>query len=277
MRRGRGWVLGALLLAAAPVALARPTDNRVIVQDFVDLFYAKRDMAGAFAAHVSADYVQHNPGLPDGPAAAVAALGPMFAQSGSRFDVKHLLVDGDLALVHLFGQGKPGTAGGAVADLYRLKDGKVVEHWDVLQPIEPGIDPLAAAPVKARVKGEAERNRRIFMQFVDLLFAKGQVEQAYRRYVAADLIQHNSRMGQGRDAAVAVIEGMRASPGASFEVLHVLVDGDLAAVHYRGKLSAGDHGEAVVEIFRFDKGRIVEHWDMFQPVPEKSMNDHPMF
>nr|WP_256869476.1 nuclear transport factor 2 family protein [Sphingobium lactosutens] len=257
--------------------MAKAVDNRAIVADFVDRFYMKRDVAGAFAAHVGPDYIQHNPGLPDGTKAAVEALGPMFARPGSRFEVKHLLIDGDLALVHLFGQGNPDTPGAAVADLYRLKDGKVVEHWDVLQPIAAGTDPLAMAPVAVDDKEDTTGNRRAFTKFIDRLFGKGDVEGAYTQFVAPNLIQHNSRMGQGRDSAVSAIKGLRSAPGASFTVQHILVDGNFAAVHYRGKLSADDRGAAVVEIFRFDKGMIVEHWDMFQPVPENARNAHPMF
>ncbi|HUD93279.1 nuclear transport factor 2 family protein [Sphingobium sp.] len=270
-------IMSVALVSVAPAVVAKALENRAIFTDFVDRFYTKRDVAGAFAAHVALDYIQHNPGLPDGPKAAVEALAPMFARPDSRFEVKHLLIDGDLALVHLFGQGKPGTPGAAVADLYRLEDGKVVEHWDVLQPIEPGSDSMAMASAKPAVEGATTRNRAAFDRFIALLFEKGDVEGAYRQFVAPDLIQHNSRMGQGRDGAIAAIKGLRSAPGATFEVQRLLVDGDLAAVHYRGKLSAQDRGAAVVEIFRFDKGRIVEHWDMFQPVPETSRNAHPMF
>ncbi|BBD99508.1 DUF4440 domain-containing protein [Sphingobium amiense] len=266
----------ALLALAAPLA-ARTIDNRGIVRDFVERFYDRRDVAGSFAAHVAPDYIQHNPGLPDGASAAVEALAPMFAAPGSRFDVKHVLVDGDLALVHLFGQGKPGTSGAAVADIYRLKDGRIVEHWDVIQPAAPGSDPLAMA-AHPRGPGDTARNRRAFTAFIDLLFARGDVAAAYDRFVAPDLIQHNSRMGQGRADAVAGITALRAAPGAAFEVQRILVDGAFAAVHYRGRLSTEDRGAAIVEIFRFDdRGMIVEHWDMFQPLPETSRNAHPMF
>lgn len=270
-------IMSVALIAIAPAVIAKGADNRAIVADFVDRFYIKRDVAGAFAAYVSPDYIQHNPGLPDGPEAAVAALAPMFARPGSRFDVKHLLIDGDLALVHLFGQGKADTPGAAVADLYRLKDGKLVEHWDVLQPVAPDSDPLAMAPVAAHGKADTSGNRRSFAQFVDRLFRQGDVEGAYARFVAPDLIQHNSRMGQGRDSAVAAIRGLRSAPGATVSIHNILVDGDLAAVHYRGTLSRDDGGAAVVEIFRFDKGMIVEHWDMFQPMPTSARNAHPMF
>ncbi|WP_420143036.1 nuclear transport factor 2 family protein [Sphingobium sp.] len=271
-------LLASLALAStAPVLLAKSVDNRSIVTSFVDRFYGKRDVAVAFAAFVAPDYIQHNPGLPDGPKAAVEALGAMFARPDSRFEVTHLLIDGDLALVHLFGQGKPGTPGAAVADLYRLKDGKVAEHWDVLQPIEPGSDPLAMASAGPAGKDMTAQNRVAFSGFIKMLFDRGDVDGAYRRFVAPDLIQHNSRMGQGRDQAVAVIRGLRSAPGARFDVQRILVDGNLAAVHYRGQLSANDRGAAIVEIFRFHDGMIVEHWDMFQPMPQNSRNAHPMF
>ena len=270
-------LMSVALIAIAPAVVARTIDNRAIIGDFVERLYGKRDVAGAFAAHVSSDYIQHNPGLPDGPKAAVEALGPMFARPGSRFSVKHLLIDGDLALVHLFGQGNPDTPGAAVADLYRLKGGKVVEHWDVLQPIEEGSEPLAMASVTAQDKQKPIDNRRAFAQFINLFFHKNDVEGAYRQFVSEDLIQHNSRMGQGRDSAVAAIKSLRSKPGATSSVQHILVDGNLAAVHYRGQLSKDDRGAAVVEIFRFNKGKIVEHWDMFQPLPKTARNAHPMF
>jgi predicted SnoaL-like aldol condensation-catalyzing enzyme len=266
----------AICAVTAPIAIAQAVDNRAIITRFVERFYTQRDVAGAFADHVSPHYIQHNPGLPDGRQAAVEALGPMFARPGSHFDVKHLLVDGDLALVHLYGQGKPDTPGAAVADIYRLQGGKIVEHWDVLQPIETGIDPLATATMVPQ-RSDRVNNRRAFRQFIDLLFRQNKVVAAYRHYVAPDLIQHNARMGQGREAAITAITGLRATPGASFTVQRVLVDGNLAAVHYRGKLSTDDRGAAVVEIFRFDRGRIVEHWDMFQAMPTTSRNAHPMF
>jgi predicted SnoaL-like aldol condensation-catalyzing enzyme len=109
--------------------------NRAIVLDFVDLFYRQRRVREAFERHVAEDYTQHNPNIPDGREAAIAMLAPKFADPQAIFDVKRVLVDGDLACVHLHGAPAPGTLGAAVADLFRLADGKIVEHWDVLQPV----------------------------------------------------------------------------------------------------------------------------------------------
>ena len=111
--------------------------NRRVVEDFARLFYAERNVPAAFAAHVAEDYIQHNPTIADGRQAAVDALADKFATDGARFDVQRILVDGDLALVHIKAS-FPGRPVAAVADIYRLDSGKVVEHWDVLQPMPEG-------------------------------------------------------------------------------------------------------------------------------------------
>jgi len=111
-------------------------DTRAIVTEFARIFYTERDPRTAFARFVAPDYIQHNPGLPDGPAAAVEGLEPKFQAEGARFEVQRILVDGDLAVVHLKAS-RPGAPDTAVADFYRIRDGRLVEHWDVLQPVPP--------------------------------------------------------------------------------------------------------------------------------------------
>jgi predicted SnoaL-like aldol condensation-catalyzing enzyme len=109
--------------------------NRAVVEDFVDLFYRQRAVRLAFERHVVADYAQHNPNIADGREAAVVALEPKFSAPGFNADVKLVLVDGDYAAIHIHARSAPDERGGAVADLYRLADGRIVEHWDVLQPV----------------------------------------------------------------------------------------------------------------------------------------------
>ena len=268
-------VAGAVPVAAGATQMA--VDNRAVMRRFVDLFYGKHDVRAAFNTFVVPGYIQHNPGIADGRAAAIAALAPMFRAPGAAFEVRHLLVDGDLALVHLFGRGRAGTPGAAVADLYRLRDGRIVEHWDVIQPVAAGTDPLASAPSVSAGAGVTAANRVVIAGFVDLMFRQKQVAVAFETYVAPDLIQHNATLGQGRAASVAALAPMFARPSARFDVRHTLVDGNLAAVHYHGHIDPNHAGAAVMEIFRLSGGRIVEHWDMFQPVPATAANPHPMF
>ena len=109
--------------------------NRQIIQEFADLFYRQHKVREAFELYVSPNYIQHNPGLKDGRTAAIEALTPLFSNPGATFEIKRILVDGNLAAIHLFGRGDPKTKGAAVVDLYRLDEGKIVEHWDVIQPL----------------------------------------------------------------------------------------------------------------------------------------------
>lgn len=128
-----------VLLAIATVALLgngpAAADNRRIIEDFARLFYVERDVRQAFETYVVPDYIQHNPGVPDGREAAIALLQPMFSDRNRSFEVRKIIVDGDLAAIHIFARPDPAARGAAVADFYRLKDGKIVEHWDVIQPI----------------------------------------------------------------------------------------------------------------------------------------------
>jgi predicted SnoaL-like aldol condensation-catalyzing enzyme len=140
--RGRVWLALALALAPAagqarphPSAASRTEANRAIIADFAHRFYDLRDVRGAFERYVAPDYIQHNANILDGREAAIAALEPMFTAPGSHFEIKRIIVDGDMAVIHLHGRAGAVSDGGTVADIYRLKGGKIVEHWDILQPI----------------------------------------------------------------------------------------------------------------------------------------------
>jgi predicted SnoaL-like aldol condensation-catalyzing enzyme len=111
--------------------------NRAIVTEFARIFYEERDVTKAFTRFVAEEYTQHNPTIADGRQAAIDALEPKFGNPNSRFEIKKILVDGDLAVVHV--RAFPlGGKEAAVADFFRLSDGLIVEHWDVLQVVPEG-------------------------------------------------------------------------------------------------------------------------------------------
>ncbi|MDQ0145591.1 nuclear transport factor 2 family protein [Pseudarthrobacter niigatensis] len=106
--------------------------NREAFERFVEIFYTQKRVREAFGFLVADKYKQHNPTIPDGPEAAIRMLTPKFDGSpDSRFEVQRILVDGDLAMVHVRASG-PGRPDAAVADIYRFEAGRIVEHWDVL-------------------------------------------------------------------------------------------------------------------------------------------------
>jgi predicted SnoaL-like aldol condensation-catalyzing enzyme len=124
----------ALPLSLVLGAAHRP-DNRAIVTDFARLFYIERDVHRAFETYVAPGYIQHNPGITDGREAAVALLTPMFADRVKTFTIQRIVVDGDMAVIHVHVRPTPDSRGASVFDMYRLKGGKIVEHWDAIQPV----------------------------------------------------------------------------------------------------------------------------------------------
>lgn len=121
----------------------------------------------------------------------------------------------------------------------------------------------------------ADERRRFFGQFVDLMYRAKDVRAAFDRYVAADYVQHNPGLSDGRDAARDALVPMFADPGFSPLVIRLVVDGDLCAVHLK-IVRNGSPVAAVVDLYRAAGESIVEHWDVIQPWPAISANDHPM-
>lgn len=114
---------------------AQTERNRAIVTRFADLMYVHENPRAAFEAYVAPAYIQHNPGIADGRDAAVRALVPLFAKPQGSFEIRRILIDGNLAAIHLLSHHVPGDRGTAVVDIYRLRSGRIVEHWDVLQSV----------------------------------------------------------------------------------------------------------------------------------------------
>lgn len=110
------------------------------------------------------------------------------------------------------------------------------------------------------------------------LASSGKVREAYRAYVGPGFRHHNPFFPGDAETLMAAMEDNAAqNPDKAIEVHHALEDGNLVAVHGRVRLKPEDLGTALVHIFRFDGDRIVELWDLGQPVPKDSPNENGMF
>jgi len=132
-------LVAVLLMAFAPAAVAADAkqmeDNKQVVVQFYDLAINQKNFEAA-AKFLGPRYVQHNPRAADGPEglkAFLAFLRDKFPDYHS--DIKRVFADGDYVILHVHNVPTPGSRGNAIVDIFKLENGKVVEHWDVRQEI----------------------------------------------------------------------------------------------------------------------------------------------
>ncbi len=114
--------------------------NKKLVLDFYHKLLGEKDYEAA-RAYMGAEYRQHAPYASDGHA-GIAEWVRKFKESFPQhhYAVKKVIAEGDLVVLHLHGMNGPNPHGESVVDIFRIKDGKVVEHWDVIQPIPETAD-----------------------------------------------------------------------------------------------------------------------------------------
>jgi predicted SnoaL-like aldol condensation-catalyzing enzyme len=123
-----------------------------------------------------------------------------------------------------------------------------------------------------------ERNKETVVAFFTQAFNDKQPEDAVAKYAGSQYIQHNPDTPDGAAAFVESTKGFIAQyPAVSVEIRRVIAEGDFVVTHDLVKRSPDDRGLAGIDIFRLENGKIVEHWDARQPVPEKSANNNTMF
>jgi predicted SnoaL-like aldol condensation-catalyzing enzyme len=128
------------------------------------------------------------------------------------------------------------------------------------------------------VNDDLEANKRTVVSFYELAFNSRQPAEAIARYAGPGYRQHNPEVGDGPEAFIGFVAGFtRAFPQLHLHIQRVIAEGPYVVLHVWAKTTPSDRGKAVVDIFRLQDGRVVEHWDVLQDIPERSANQNTMF
>ena len=125
---------------------------------------------------------------------------------------------------------------------------------------------------------QLEKNKKNAIEFYDLIFNHNKPEEGIEKFVGEEYIQHNPGVGDGKQPFIEYFTKMgKEYPGKRVQFKRVIAEGNYVVLHCHQEWP-GDNEYAGIDIFRFDdNGKIVEHWDVLQIVPERSANDNTMF
>ena len=124
-----------MVLFSLPVCAADLEANKKSVVAFYEKAINQKDFDAA-SKHLGSRYIQHNPVAADGPEGLKGFIGFLRDKfPSSKSEIKRVFAEGDYVILHVHAVREPGTRGRAIIDIFRLENGKIVEHWDVAQDV----------------------------------------------------------------------------------------------------------------------------------------------
>jgi len=136
---------------------------------------------------------------------------------------------------------------------------------------------LAMTSVQGADAQQQETNKKNVVEFYEKALNQKDFEAA-SRYLGQRYTQHNPGAADGPEGLKAFIQFLRDKfPNSRSEIKRVFADGDYVIVHVHAIREPGTRGRAIIDIFKLENGKIVEHWDVGQDIPEKAANANGMF
>jgi predicted SnoaL-like aldol condensation-catalyzing enzyme len=262
-------LLASVAIAAImPMAAVADDATKAFAIEALDATLAQGN-PDAVDQYFDAGYIQHNPDIASG-ADALKGLIENLAQSGNfKADFARVIADGDIVAFHGRYEGF-GPTPMIAFDVFRVENGKIVEHWDNLIE-QAAVNPSGHSQIDGATEivdlDKTEENKAKVREFLTRAMIDGE-ELDYTQYINAEnYVQHNSEVGDGLMAFGGFLHEME-EKGISMkydQVHQVIGEGNFVLAMSEG--SFGDQAQAFYDLFRLDQGLIVEHWDIITTMP----------
>lgn len=269
---GTGQAEAATAAGSPDHLTAKERLNKRVALAAVDELLNKHDLS-AVDRYYREPYIQHNPDIANGFAGVKAAISQL---PNLHYDVFQVLADGDFVTVDARVTGLDDTTK-IIMDVFRLDRGRIVEHWDIIQTEVPASETASGnSMITAAKPGTSSRhdNERIVINALDQLYTHRDLT-AINRYWRDPYIEHAPFADNGTAALRSTVRNLPAN--FSYERGLVMSQGNEVVVHAR-VTGIAPTPVIVIQIFRLDHGKIVEHWENVQKdVPaDQSANGNPM-
>jgi predicted SnoaL-like aldol condensation-catalyzing enzyme len=141
------------------------------------------------------------------------------------------------------------------------------------------VTAFAAILLKPAAAVDLEANKKTVAEFYDTVLNKKDIEAAKKYIGAAGYKQHNPTAKDGIEGLTGFVNFLKEKfPNNKSEIKRIIAEGNYVVVHVHAVREPGTRGNAIMDIFRLDdQGKVVEHWDVVQPIPENPQNNNGMF
>jgi len=137
---------------------------------------------------------------------------------------------------------------------------------------------MALAPAAhAADQRQMDENKKAVIEFYDAAINQKNFDAA-AKFLGPRYTQHNPRAADGPEGLKAFLAFLREKvPDYHSDIKRVFTDGDYVILHVHNIPAPGNRGNAIVDIFKLESGKIVKHWDVRQEIPEQPANSNTMF
>jgi predicted SnoaL-like aldol condensation-catalyzing enzyme len=237
----------------------------------IDIF-RKKDPT-AVDRYFAGSFIQHDPNITDGFAGMKSFAADVASSPAADITIYRTLVDGDFVLLHSRYDGVGHYGAPAIAfDLFRFKDGKIVEHWGGQEPETPpnlSGRTQVDGPTEVLDREKTEANRTLVRTYRDTVMVSLRFDRIEEFIDGAHYAQHASKIGDGIARLRDRIASVAKEGGKVFLTPRRFVaEGNFVLVLTEGELPSGP--TALYDLFRVESGKIVEHWDVLTPIPPRN-------